>query len=70
MIVTNSLKIANRCKSLRNLFFNNERRFKHYELGWNYRLTNLQAAIGVAQLEKINFFIKKKEKWVIIIKNI
>ena len=62
MIVTNSLKIANRCRSLRNLFFNNERRFKHYELGWNYRLTNLQAAIGVAQLEKINYFIKKKRK--------
>ncbi len=62
MVVTNSLKIANRCRGLRNLFFNNERRFKHYELGWNYRLTNLQAAIGVAQLEKLNYFIKQKRK--------
>ena len=62
MIATDSLKIANRCRSLRNLFFNSERRFKHYELGWNYRLTNLQAAIGVAQLEKIDFFLKKKRE--------
>lgn len=62
MIVTNNKKLAEKCKSLKNLCFNNKRRFLHYDLGWNYRLTNLQAAIGLAQLEKINFFIKKKRQ--------
>ena len=54
------LKIAEKCRSLRNICFNNERRFLHYELGWNYRFTNIQAAIGLAQLEKLNKFIVKK----------
>ena len=60
MIVTNSKQIAEKCKSLRNICFNNERRFLHYGLGWNYRFTNLQSAIGLAQLEKLNRFIIKK----------
>jgi len=60
MIVTNSKKIADRCRSLRNLCFVKKKRFIHYELGWNYRFTNLQAAVGLAQLEKLNIFIKKK----------
>ncbi len=60
MIVTNNKKIAERCKSLRNMCFNNKRRFVHYELGWNNRFTNLQSAVGLAQLEKLNKFIKKK----------
>lgn len=62
MIVTNDKNLAERCKSLRNLCFNNERRFLHYELGWNNRLTNIQSAIGLAQLEKIRFSIKKKRQ--------
>jgi len=60
MIVTDSFKIAEKCRSLRNICFNNTRRFLHYDLGWNYRLTNLQAAVGLAQLEKLNRFIIKK----------
>ena len=60
MIVTNNKKIAERCKSLRNMCFNDKRRFVHYELGWNNRFTNLQSAVGLAQLEKLNKFIKKK----------
>ena len=62
MIVTNDKKISERCKSLRNICFNEKRRFVHYELGWNYRFTNLQAAVGLAQLEKLNRFILKKRK--------
>ena len=42
-------------------YFNNSRRFKHFGLGWNYRLTNLQAALGLAQLAKLEKFIKIKE---------
>lgn len=54
MIVTDDKDIADRCRRLRNLAFEPKGpRFIHYELGWNYRMTNMQAAIGVAQLEKI-----------------
>ena len=60
MIVTNDKKIAEKCKSLRNICFNSKRRFLHYDLGWNYRFTNLQSAIGLSQLEKLNKFIDKK----------
>ena len=60
MVVTNDKKIAVSCKSQRNLCFNTKRRFSHDRLGWNFRITNLQAALGVAQLEKISYFIKKK----------
>jgi len=62
MIVTNDKKIAERCRSLRNICFNNERRFLHYDLGWNYRFTNLQSALGLAQLEQLSKFIRKKRK--------
>ena len=61
MVVTNDKKIAESCKSQRNLCFNTKRRFSHDRLGWNFRITNLQAALGVAQLEKISYFIKKKD---------
>ena len=60
MIVTDSPKLAEKCRLYRNLYFNTERRFKHYELGWNSRFTNIQAAVGLGQLETINKFIKKK----------
>ena len=62
MIVTNNKKIYENCKSLRNIFFNNERRFKHFGLGWNYRLTNMQAGLGLAQLKQLNKFVKIKRK--------
>ena len=62
IIVTDDKKIADRCASLRNLYFNNKKRFLHYELGWNYRFTNLQAAIGLAQLEKLSKTIYKKRE--------
>jgi perosamine synthetase len=63
MIVCNDEALAERCKKLRNLAFEpNGPRFIHNELGWNYRMTNLQAALGLAQLEKIEeHLIKKRE---------
>jgi perosamine synthetase len=51
MILTDDEAAAERLRSLRNLCFQPERRFYHTELGHNYRLTNIQAAIGLAQLE-------------------
>ena len=60
MILTNDESIAKKCKSIRNLCFDNNKRFVHEELGWNYRMTNLQAAVGVAQLERLSEFIDIK----------
>ncbi len=62
MVLTNDSEISNRCKSLRNLCFQPGNRFVHEELGWNYRMTNLQAALGLAQLEKLDLTIKKRKK--------
>jgi perosamine synthetase len=53
MILARDAAQAERLRSLRNLCFRKERRFYHTELGHNYRLTNVQAAIGLAQLERI-----------------
>lgn len=61
MLLTNKLSIANTCRSLRNLCFQPGKRFIHERLGWNYRMTNIQAAIGLAQLEKFNQFVEKKK---------
>lgn len=63
MILTNDDTLAERCRKLKNLAFEpNGRRFIHYELGWNYRMTNMQAALGLAQLEKIDEHLVKKRK--------
>ena len=61
MIVTNNLELANKCKKLRNLSFEPKKRFIHYDIGWNYRMTNLQAALGLAQLEQIEKTISRKK---------
>ena len=61
MILTDDEGIAARCRSLRNLFFNADRRFVHEELGWNLRMGSLQAALGLAQLERLDDFIACKK---------
>ena len=61
MILTDDAALEAKCRKLRNLAFEPQGpRFIHYELGWNYRMTNLQAALGVAQFEKIEEHIIKK----------
>lgn len=62
IVLTNDEKLAERCRSLRNLCFLPTKRFVHEELGWNMRMTNLQAALGVAQLERWDEFIDIKRK--------
>lgn len=61
MVLTNNVELAQRCRSLRNLCFLPQR-FHHEELGYNFRLTNLQAAIGVAQVERINETLALKRR--------
>jgi perosamine synthetase len=60
MVVTKDSVIAERAASYRNLCFRSEKRFFHTEIGYNFRMTNLQAAIGVAQMERIEEFVEKK----------
>lgn len=62
MVVTNNAALAERCRALRNLCFDKERRFIHEELGWNFRMSNIQAAVGVAQLERIDRALAKKRQ--------
>ena len=62
MVLTNDKALADRCRDLRNLCFDKERRFIHEELGWNFRMSNVQAAIGVAQLERIEQILAKKRQ--------
>lgn len=62
MVVTDDPALAERCRSLRNLFFQAKQRFVHEELGWNYRMTNLQAALGLAQLERLDEALKRKRE--------
>ena len=54
MIVTDDDELAETCRSLRNLCFQPQKRFVHERLGWNLRMTNLQAALGLAQLERLD----------------
>lgn len=62
MCLTNNPLLAEKMRVLRDHGMNKEKRYWHDEVGYNYRLTNIQAAIGVAQLERINEIIKKRIK--------
>ncbi len=59
MVLCDDEELDKRAKSFRNLCFG-EDRFIHEELGYNYRMTNMQAALGVAQLEQIDKIVEKK----------
>jgi perosamine synthetase len=62
MVVTANPVFAERLRSYRNLCFRPERRFLHTELGHNYRMTNLQAAVGLSQIERIEDHIARKRR--------
>ena len=62
MIQVDDESLAARCRSLRNLCFKPEQRFLHDELGFNHRMSNLQAAVGVAQLERLDEFVSRKRQ--------
>ena len=62
MLVTDDEQLAMDCRSLRNLCFQPKKRFVHERLGWNYRMTNLQAALGLAQLERLDEFVQRKRR--------
>jgi perosamine synthetase len=62
MILTDDPGLAETCRGLRNLCFQPSRRFVHERLGYNYRMTCLQAALGLAQLERLDSFILRKRR--------
>lgn len=61
MVVTNNKKLAGRLRLLRNLAFTKPR-FWHEEAGYNFRMTGYQAAMGLAQLRKIDQIIEEKRR--------
>lgn len=65
-IVLDDIKLAQRLRLLRDHAMSSSRRYWHEEVGYNFRMTNLQAALGVAQLERADEIIEKKRdifKW-------
>ena len=63
MILTDDKKLYEKSKSLRNLCFGiGNNRFNHDDIGWNYRMTNIQAAMGCGQLKNISWIIKRKRE--------
>lgn len=61
MVLTNDDTLAEKARSLRNLCFG-PKRFVHEEIGWNGRMSNLQAAVGVAQMERLEEFLVRKRE--------
>lgn len=62
MILSNDDRLAARARELRNLSFNPEKRFVHTTIGWNYRLTAMQAALGLSQLSRIADLLAHKKE--------
>ncbi len=62
MLVTDDGALAERAKYLTTQAKDDEARFVHHEVGFNYRLTNVQAAIGSAQLELIGDYLRRKRE--------
>jgi perosamine synthetase len=60
MVLVDDDGLAGKARSLRNLYFEAPRRFVHEELGWNFRMSNLQAALGLAQFERWEESVEKK----------
>ncbi len=62
MVITDDPQLAARCRAIRNLCFIPERRFLHKEHGYNFRITNMQAALGVGQVNRIESIVERK-RW-------
>jgi len=60
--LTNDLKLFEKMQVLRDHGMNKSKRYFHELVGFNYRMTNMQAAIGCAQMEKIDFLLSEREK--------
>ncbi|MBU3621115.1 DegT/DnrJ/EryC1/StrS aminotransferase family protein [Polynucleobacter sp. CS-Odin-A6] len=70
LITTNDKALYIRMKHLRDHAMSSSKKYWHDEVGFNYRMTNLQAAIGVAQIDKLNYFLDERSKILNKYKNI
>ena len=68
MMVTDNDKVADHARLLKDMAHSPQKRFLHKEIGFNFRMTNLQAALGVAQLEEVKKYIQKK-RWMAALYN-
>lgn len=62
MITTNNAKFATLTQNLRDHAFSTERHFWHKFVGFNYRMTNMQAAVGLAQVEQMSGFVENRRR--------
>ena len=62
MVVTDNEDFADKLKRLRNLNFRDNQRFVSDELGWNFRMSSLQAALGISQLNRLLDIIQKRKE--------
>jgi perosamine synthetase len=62
MVLVDDDRLAERARGLRNLGFQPGRRFLHAELGFNFRLTNLQAALGLHQVGRMDEIVARKRQ--------
>lgn len=60
VVLTNDDVLGKKCQILRDHGMSREVRYQHVDLGYNYRMTNLQAAVGLAQLERLDEILKKR----------
>ena len=62
MVLTDDDRLEAKFRELRNLSFNPAQRFVHEDIGWNYRMTSMQAALGISQLSRIDELLDYKKK--------
>lgn len=62
MLLTDDVNVATRARSLRNLAFGQPERFRHELLGYNFRMTNPQAALGLSQVQRIDAILRSRQQ--------
>jgi len=62
MVLTDDIEVYNRLLMLRNLNFTNRKKYIHSDIGFNFRLTNVQCAVGLGQLKNINKTIDQRKR--------
>ena len=62
MVLTNNEEFSDRARSLRNICFQDENRFIHDDLGYSFRMSNIQAAVGAEQVTRIESIVQKKRE--------
>ncbi|MGA2670064.1 MAG: DegT/DnrJ/EryC1/StrS family aminotransferase [Dehalococcoidia bacterium] len=62
MVVTNNAQLADKVRRLEDLAHSPQKRFLHTDIGFNYRMTNIQAGMGLAQLERIDEFVEMRRQ--------